>query len=546
MRLLFLASLLITVSSCGSSFENDINLTNPGPSLSVRAVEVVPNAVSLEAGQSRQLALRVTLSDDSELSASELVAWASQNESVARVSASGLVTAVAVGSTTVTGTYNGLSATAAITVTSGSTDPPEEPAVLESLEINPSSALSGPGASRQYRAFGTYDDGSVQELTEQVQWESNNTDVSISNTAGSNGRADIALAAAGGSTATVTATLDSFSAQSSLRIDQFVYVGTPSALLAFTVEADGTLSSAGPDVTTNVNNPGDFVFHPNGLFGYILNTAGSVAAYSVGSDGQLNPIGGELATDGGGNSSGAIDPLGRYFYSLAANNGRIDSYLINEDGSLTPNGNSIGSGGLNSFSIRIEPSGRYLYAANSGTIQAFTIQSNGRLLANGPLVNVGGNQTLLAIDPDGEYLYASLRGTDEMAFFTIEEDGTLAPNGANLPITDGTTPGDPNEMYLNPAGDRLYVSNFNNLSTDFQGVLVYSVGADGRVTLLQAQPTRNALNDTALDGAGRFAWTVSLLETLDAFTVSPTGELTPNPAGNLDPGDQLRFIEATP
>lgn len=385
MRLFLLASLVLFVSSCGNSFENDINLTGPGPALSIVEVEVVPETLSLEVGQTRQLALRVTLSDGSELSNSKIVAWASQNQAIAQVSATGLVTAVSVGSTTITGSYNGLSATATVTVTAGSGEPPEETPVLESIEINPTNALSGPGSFRQYRAFGTYSDDSVQELTEQVTWASSNVNVTISNASGSNGRADIALAAARGSTATITASLDSFSDQSSLRIDCFVYVGTPSALLAYSVGSDGTLGAVGPAMTQNVNNPGDFFFHPNGRFGYIMNTSGTVAAYGVGSDGQLIPIGEELQADGGGNSSGAIDPLGRYLYSLGANAGLISGYLINEDGSLTPNGEPISSGGVNSFSIKMEPSGRYLYSANSGSIQPFRIQPDGQLLPNGPL-----------------------------------------------------------------------------------------------------------------------------------------------------------------
>lgn len=64
------------------------------------------------------------------------------------------------------------------------------PVTLTSITVTPSSASIAPGTATQFRASGSYSDGSFQDLTTSVVWSSSNPAVaSISNADGSKGAA---------------------------------------------------------------------------------------------------------------------------------------------------------------------------------------------------------------------------------------------------------------------------------------------------------------------------------------------------------------------
>jgi uncharacterized protein YjdB len=93
----------------------------------VVSVTVSPSSVSLGVGQATQLSA-TPRDEQGNVLTGRLVTWSSAAPAVAGVSSTGLVTAVASGSTTITATSEGHSGTAGVTVTSGSTA--GEPAIL--------------------------------------------------------------------------------------------------------------------------------------------------------------------------------------------------------------------------------------------------------------------------------------------------------------------------------------------------------------------------------------------------------------------------------
>src|SRR5437867_843488 len=112
-------SATIMATSGGGSGTSGVTVTN-NP---VRSVSVTPAAASVTVGQSVQLA--ATLKDSSgNVLTGRTVAWATNAAGVATVSASGLVTGVAVGAATVTATSEGQSGTATITVTAATNTSP--------------------------------------------------------------------------------------------------------------------------------------------------------------------------------------------------------------------------------------------------------------------------------------------------------------------------------------------------------------------------------------------------------------------------------------
>jgi uncharacterized protein YjdB len=84
----------------------------------IASLAVTPAAASVVAGATEQLTATATLLDTT---TTQVVTgdteWTTSDEAVATVDAAGMVTAVAVGSATITGAYRGETDTAAITVT---------------------------------------------------------------------------------------------------------------------------------------------------------------------------------------------------------------------------------------------------------------------------------------------------------------------------------------------------------------------------------------------------------------------------------------------
>ena len=93
----------------------------------------------------------------------------------------GLALSAGLGDTTITASLAGVNGSTQLSVTD---------ATLVSLEVTPTNPSIALGTSQQFAATGTFTDGTTQDLTTDVQWESSATGAStISNDAGSHGLA---------------------------------------------------------------------------------------------------------------------------------------------------------------------------------------------------------------------------------------------------------------------------------------------------------------------------------------------------------------------
>lgn len=106
---LVVALLVAAVMAC----KNESSPTAP----SLGTVTVTGNGSLTSVGQTTQLTATANLSDGSKQNVTTTATWQSSSPAVATVSGAGVVTAVAAGSTTITATYQGKSATFTITVT---------------------------------------------------------------------------------------------------------------------------------------------------------------------------------------------------------------------------------------------------------------------------------------------------------------------------------------------------------------------------------------------------------------------------------------------
>jgi trimeric autotransporter adhesin len=141
------------------------------------AVETIAKGTTL------QLTATCNFSDGTTLDCTNLVSWTSGNNGIASVSdtspTKGLVTGVGVGSTTISGSFGGITGSATVTVTA---------ATLTSITITPPDPSIAKGTTVQETATGNFSDGSTQDLTDQVSWiSSDETIEQVSNVPGTQG-----------------------------------------------------------------------------------------------------------------------------------------------------------------------------------------------------------------------------------------------------------------------------------------------------------------------------------------------------------------------
>src|SRR5207248_5502518 len=125
------------------------------------SLAVDPVLASVPAGTTQQFRATGTYTDGSTADLTSSVTWSSSDPSLATVDANGLATGVGVGTATVSATSGAVRGSAFMQVT---------PAVLGSLAVDPVLASVPAGATQQFRATGTYPDGSTADLTSSVTW----------------------------------------------------------------------------------------------------------------------------------------------------------------------------------------------------------------------------------------------------------------------------------------------------------------------------------------------------------------------------------------
>lgn len=190
----------ITATADGASGTAAVTVTSLAPSAAT--VTVSPTPVSLEVGGTQALAAVVRDASGGTM-ANAAVSWRSSDATVATVSGSGMVTAIAAGSATITASSGSVSGSAAITVAAS-------PPVAASVTITPSSLSLAVGGSRTLAAAVRDGSGSVVGGAI-VNWKSSNTAVAAVSASG------VVTAMAPGS-ATITATSGGVSGTSAVSV----------------------------------------------------------------------------------------------------------------------------------------------------------------------------------------------------------------------------------------------------------------------------------------------------------------------------------------
>ena len=276
----------------------------------VASVAVSPSSASVVVANTLQL-VAVTKDAAGATLTSRLVTWASDN-AAATVNANGLVTAVSIGSATITATSEGKTATSAITVTA---------VPVASVTVSPASASVVAGATQQLVA--TTKDASNNVLTGRtITWSSSNTSVAVVN-AGTG----LVTGQAPGGPVTITATSEGKTGIASITVtpapvatvtvspsSTTVGVGGMQSLTAILKDANNNVLS-GRVVTWSSDAPS--VVSVNSSTGVVTGVSSGSATVTAASEGQSGTASVSVTASTGGGSPLHVSTRNRRYFETA-------------------------------------------------------------------------------------------------------------------------------------------------------------------------------------------------------------------------------------
>jgi uncharacterized protein YjdB len=256
--LLFAGTLAVSLATCAGS-------------LALNGIGLIPANPNLFVGGTQQFTANAYYNDQTIRDITTQVAWSSSDPSVATVDSSGLATAIALGTTTITassGEPSSFSSRSSLGTTILNVNAPP----LSSISVTPANPSIPVGVTQPFTATGTYADGTSRDITTQVIWSSSNTSIATVNTTG------LATAVAVGAGITITATSGKISGSASLAVNsatlssisvtpanpsvpagvtqQFTATGTYSDGSSYVITAQVTWSSSNTLVATVVDISG--------------------------------------------------------------------------------------------------------------------------------------------------------------------------------------------------------------------------------------------------------------------------------------------------
>jgi len=199
------------------------------------SIAVTPQAPMVQIAATRQLAVIGTYSDATTQNLTAGATFVSATPTSATVNSAGLVTGAALGTSVITATSNGKSATTTITVPS---------ATLTGIAVTPATSTVLIGGQQQFVATATYSDNTTAFVTGTAVWSSSSPSI------GTVAASGIATGVAAGAT-NVTATVGAQSGSAALTVTAVL---PPSAVLA--VPLGGAANFAVLAGTSLTNNAG--------------------------------------------------------------------------------------------------------------------------------------------------------------------------------------------------------------------------------------------------------------------------------------------------
>lgn len=336
----------------------------------------------------------------------------------------------------------------------------------------------------------------------------------------------------------------------SLAVDpsgKFAYVaneGCPDAFAGnvsmYTIDStSGTLTSAGPPVTTGDFGADSVAVNPSGKFAYVANwgegnTAGSVSMYTVNSTtGALTSTGTIQAPCAPPPSPGscapwslAVHPSGKFVY--VANEGgftptSVSMYSIDATtGVLTLIGTVAVDG--RAIAVTVDPSGKFAYVADGGdnsdgskggNVSMYTIDATTGVLTSIGKIAAGMSPTSVAVHPTGKFIYVVNQDSNDISMYTINTTtGNLTSIGTLVAVVG--------PIVIHPSGNFAYVASSG-------GVSMYAIDTTtGDLTFAGTTASGSSPGSITIHPSGKFAYgTNSGSNNISMYSIdAATGALT--------------------
>lgn len=182
-------------------------------SATLTMVTLSPSKPSIAKGTTQPFTATATFTDNSTQDVTATATWTATDVApatgVATIAATGVATGTGVGDSTITANYMGTTGSTTLSVTA---------AVVNKIDVSPSSASIAKGTSQQYTATATLSDATTQDVTAAAVWKT--TDVTGTGVA-SIDATGLAIGKSVG-TATITATYQGFSSDATLNVNAAV------------------------------------------------------------------------------------------------------------------------------------------------------------------------------------------------------------------------------------------------------------------------------------------------------------------------------------
>jgi YVTN family beta-propeller protein len=489
----------LTLAAC-----SDEETTDPGQTLPPAVVSVVVTPASATLGSlGETVQLTASARDASgNTTSGKTFTWSSSDESLAMVSSSGEVTALANGSVTITATTDGVNGTAAILV---------DQAVFSTVVTPGLATLGSLGETVQLAASAL--DGNGNPISDKTfTWMSSDNGIATVSTGG------LVTGVANGSV-TITATADAIDGAATVVVTtSFAYVTHRSSNTASVIK----IASNTVVATIEVGDvPGEVAITPDGTFAYvpiIPTQPGAVSVIETASNTVVGTVGVGLTP-----IYVAITPDGSLAY--VANVGSRTVSVIETASNTVVATIQVGDPGVLPRAVAITPDGSLAYVNLGddcpGTVAVIEIASNS-VIATIDLAHCAGGQ--VAITPDGRFAYVTDGRFNSVSVIETASNTVVA----TIPARCATA-----GVAITPDGAFAYVADCDTVS-------VIAIASNTVVTTIDLE---SAASDwVAITPDGAFVYVTLPLD--DALAVIST--VTNTVVATIDVGLRPFAIAITP
>lgn len=257
-------------------------------------------------------------------------------------------------------------------------------------------------------------------------------------------------------------------------------------------QSTGALSAAGSPVDSGGINPFAAKLDPTGKFLYVANknSPGTVAAFTVGSNGTLTSVGTQDAQ--GEPYLLMMDPKGRFVYATIGTGGLIMGWSINAGtGALSPVPNTPFTIPCEGRSGTVDFTGTFLVVADKDCDQVSVLkinQSTGELT---PVTSVDtGVRPFHVVEAaSGGKFYMAVNNMEDADITVFQFDptsGSLTPAGSDFVVNNFTHP---HYMAVDTAGKFGYIVDWGSpCCTTNATITGVTVDASGNLTQISGSP----------------------------------------------------------